>query len=362
MERALLREMEELERTIGELTRRKARKAEAITSPEWQIPAVRVSRRPDGFSGRQEDPASPYSGGVLAYRRLRNRLLIAHDFARKAQASVGVKQKRWYDTRCRGRAFAAGEQVWIYCPERKKCLSPKLRASWRGPGEIVERLSEVVYRIRMPGRGRLVVLHWLPPTGPWQLLMQLSRSEPEPQRHSAERYREDLNDTGGPQATYGDFDERFGTAVSARALLRAEDTLSYPAHSTTNPPARQGGRRRRSPLDTHATTTASEAISHGISQLPSHGSPRRRETRQGRRSEENAAPGTNPALSAPVAKIPATSVEASTSAFIKATEHNFHSRECSTILAGPNFLGRGCPPLTSVTGEQAGGVAGVLAS
>ncbi|KAJ8364845.1 hypothetical protein SKAU_G00136760 [Synaphobranchus kaupii] len=194
MERALLREMEELERTIGELTRRKARKAGAITSPEWQIPAVRVSRRPDGFSSRQEDPASVSRDGTLAkptmqlkhllrpsrtreeyYHRLRNRLLVAHDFARKAQASAGVKQKRWYDTRCRGRAFAAGEQVWIYCPERKKGLSPKLRVSWRGPGEVVERLSEVVYRIRMPGRGRLVVLHWLPPTGPWQLLMQLSR-------------------------------------------------------------------------------------------------------------------------------------------------------------------------------------------
>ncbi|KAJ8359183.1 hypothetical protein SKAU_G00157080 [Synaphobranchus kaupii] len=44
------------------------------------------------------------------YHRLRNRLLVAHDFARKAQASAGFKQKRWYDTRCRGRAFAAGEQ------------------------------------------------------------------------------------------------------------------------------------------------------------------------------------------------------------------------------------------------------------
>ncbi|KAJ8346584.1 hypothetical protein SKAU_G00279850 [Synaphobranchus kaupii] len=94
MERALLREMEELERTIGELTRRKARKAGAITSPEWQIPAVRVSRRPDGFSGRQEDPASVSRDGTLAkptmqlkhllrpsrtreeyYHRLRNRLL-----------------------------------------------------------------------------------------------------------------------------------------------------------------------------------------------------------------------------------------------------------------------------------------------
>ncbi|KAJ8364628.1 hypothetical protein SKAU_G00134590 [Synaphobranchus kaupii] len=66
MERALLREMEELERTIGELTRRKARKAGAITSPEWQTPAVRVSRRPGGFSGRQEDPASESWAKVAA--------------------------------------------------------------------------------------------------------------------------------------------------------------------------------------------------------------------------------------------------------------------------------------------------------
>ncbi|KAJ8375683.1 hypothetical protein SKAU_G00062630 [Synaphobranchus kaupii] len=99
------------------------------------------------------EPEEPSRTREEYYHRLRNRLLVAHDFARKAQASAGFKQKRWYDTRCRGRAFAAGEQVWIYCPERKKGLSPKLRASWRGPGEIVERLSEVVYRIRMPGRG-----------------------------------------------------------------------------------------------------------------------------------------------------------------------------------------------------------------
>ncbi|KAJ8346916.1 hypothetical protein SKAU_G00283170 [Synaphobranchus kaupii] len=58
MERALLREIGELERSIGELTRRKARRAGAMTSPEWQTPAVRVSRRPDGFSGRQENSAS----------------------------------------------------------------------------------------------------------------------------------------------------------------------------------------------------------------------------------------------------------------------------------------------------------------
>ncbi|KAJ8348855.1 hypothetical protein SKAU_G00274440 [Synaphobranchus kaupii] len=109
--------------------------------------------------GALPEPEEPSRTREEYYHRLRDRLLVAHDFARKAQASAGFKQKRWYDTRCRGRAFAVGEQVWVYCPERKKGLSPKLRASWRGPGEVVERLSEVVYRIRMPGRGHLVVLH-----------------------------------------------------------------------------------------------------------------------------------------------------------------------------------------------------------
>ncbi|KAJ8364547.1 hypothetical protein SKAU_G00133780 [Synaphobranchus kaupii] len=40
MEQALLREIGELEQSIGELTRRKARRAGAMTSPEWQTPAV----------------------------------------------------------------------------------------------------------------------------------------------------------------------------------------------------------------------------------------------------------------------------------------------------------------------------------
>ncbi|KAJ8356790.1 hypothetical protein SKAU_G00195840 [Synaphobranchus kaupii] len=43
------------------------------------------------------------------YHRLRDRLLVAHNFACKAQASAGFKQKRWYDTLqrtglCSGRA------------------------------------------------------------------------------------------------------------------------------------------------------------------------------------------------------------------------------------------------------------------
>ncbi|KAJ8417359.1 hypothetical protein AAFF_G00285860 [Aldrovandia affinis] len=38
-------------------------------------------------------------------------------------------------------------------------MSPKLQSHWQGSGEVLQRLGEVVYRVRMPGRGRVVVLH-----------------------------------------------------------------------------------------------------------------------------------------------------------------------------------------------------------
>ncbi|CAI5646298.1 unnamed protein product [Oreochromis niloticus] len=93
------------------------------------------------------------------YRRLRERLQVVHDYTRQAQASAGVRQKRAYDTRCRGGTFVPGDKVWVYCPVRKRGVSPKLCSHWQGPAEVVERLTEVVYRVRMPGPGRLVVLH-----------------------------------------------------------------------------------------------------------------------------------------------------------------------------------------------------------
>ncbi|MGH0123308.1 UNVERIFIED_CONTAM: hypothetical protein FKN15_067757 [Acipenser sinensis] len=43
--------------------------------------------------------------------------------------------------------------------ERTKGRCPKLESKWVGPCEVVERVGEVVYRIKMPPRGRHVVLH-----------------------------------------------------------------------------------------------------------------------------------------------------------------------------------------------------------
>ncbi|CAI5671513.1 unnamed protein product [Oreochromis niloticus] len=93
------------------------------------------------------------------FRRLRERLHTVHQLARRTLEDAGARQKRAYDTRAHGPMLGAGDRVWVFCPQRKRGLTPKLMSHWQGPGEILEQLSEVVFRVRMPGRRRRVVLH-----------------------------------------------------------------------------------------------------------------------------------------------------------------------------------------------------------
>ncbi|CAI5666120.1 unnamed protein product [Oreochromis niloticus] len=92
-------------------------------------------------------------------RRLRERPRVVREYTRQAQVSAAVRQKRACDTRCRGGAFVPGDKVWVYCPVRKRGVSPRLCGHWQGLAAVVGRLTEVVYRIRMPGPGRVAVLH-----------------------------------------------------------------------------------------------------------------------------------------------------------------------------------------------------------
>ena len=108
--------------------------------------------------GRPPDSPDTPPGPEYA-RRLQDRLESAHSFAREQQQSAGVKQKRYYDVKAKGRHFVAGELVWVYNPQRKKGRCPKLDSQWAGPCKVLERLGEVVYRVQLPSRGRKVALH-----------------------------------------------------------------------------------------------------------------------------------------------------------------------------------------------------------
>ena len=61
-----------------------------------------------------------------------------------------VRQKTYYDKKTPREVLPTGSLVWLRypVPRRKGYNCKKLHQAWRGPFEIIQRLSDVTYRIR----------------------------------------------------------------------------------------------------------------------------------------------------------------------------------------------------------------------
>ncbi|PAA78757.1 hypothetical protein BOX15_Mlig016452g7 [Macrostomum lignano] len=79
---------------------------------------------------------------VLAQR---DRLRAGQEAARNSEELARKRQKLWYDRQSRERELQPGDKVLLLLPSSSK----KLHAEWRGPYEVLERCSDVNYRIRM---------------------------------------------------------------------------------------------------------------------------------------------------------------------------------------------------------------------
>ena len=81
-------------------------------------------------------------------KQLREILEDVHEKVRKNLLSAGAAMKRRYDKSADIDGFQPGDAVWLYNPRVKKTLSPKLSRPWEGPYRVMERLTDVVYRIQ----------------------------------------------------------------------------------------------------------------------------------------------------------------------------------------------------------------------
>ncbi|KAJ8001022.1 hypothetical protein DPEC_G00186490 [Dallia pectoralis] len=107
-----------------------------------------------------QPPDSPRAAAGPEYaHQLWESLEVAHEFARRQAVEAGMRQKRAYDQHTKGAHYQGGDLVWVYGPKRVKGRSPKLDSKWIGPCCVLERVGEVVYRVKMAPRGRVVVLH-----------------------------------------------------------------------------------------------------------------------------------------------------------------------------------------------------------
>lgn len=112
----------------------------------------------DLVTGRPPDEELPTVRTTYA-TALQERLVETHHQVRENLHFAAEAMRRHYDRGARVTGHAEGDQVWLHNPRRRKGLSPKLQSPWEGPYFIVERVSEVTYRIRRGTRGRPKVVH-----------------------------------------------------------------------------------------------------------------------------------------------------------------------------------------------------------
>ncbi|KAJ8941505.1 hypothetical protein NQ318_006456 [Aromia moschata] len=91
---------------------------------------------------------------------LRQRMDDIHERVRSNIQGASNRMKKTYDINANDGRYQPGNQVWLYNPQRRRGLSPKLQSSWEGPYEVVTRINDVVYRIQKLPRGKPRVVHF----------------------------------------------------------------------------------------------------------------------------------------------------------------------------------------------------------
>ena len=90
---------------------------------------------------------------------LSKKLEQVHQFARKHIALSSNTMKRLYDRSTNFHKYNPGDAVWLYNPVRSKGLNPKLQRPWQGPFTVVERINDVIYRIKKGPRTKPKIVH-----------------------------------------------------------------------------------------------------------------------------------------------------------------------------------------------------------
>ena len=107
---------------------------------------------------QEEAPSLSYTSGYV--QNLQESLEEIHRYARQHIEIKSDRMKLYYDNQYPdGATLRESMAVWLYNPQRKKGLSPKLGHSWQGPYVITKKINDLVYRIRLGPHTKPKVVH-----------------------------------------------------------------------------------------------------------------------------------------------------------------------------------------------------------
>ncbi|KAJ8351713.1 hypothetical protein SKAU_G00231890 [Synaphobranchus kaupii] len=162
-----------------------------------------------------EQQPSPHWTLVEHVEEVQERMATLWPLVREHMAAAQAVQAHVYNRRAQPREFAPGDRVLMLVPT----MECKFLAKWHGPYEVIEKVGEVNYRIRQPGRrppekvyhvnllkkwvARDVLCSFPPPQGPAKtepvevpIGEQLSKSQRQDVMELVERHRDVFSEAG----------------------------------------------------------------------------------------------------------------------------------------------------------------------
>ena len=105
--------------------------------------------------------AEPTGSSTTEYAdRLGEQMERIHQFACQHLKLSSDRQKRNYDHRpVNQHRYNRGDAVWLYSPQKKKGICPKLMRYFDGPYLVIKRMSDVLYRVQKGPKSKPKVVH-----------------------------------------------------------------------------------------------------------------------------------------------------------------------------------------------------------
>ncbi|PAA81732.1 hypothetical protein BOX15_Mlig033284g14 [Macrostomum lignano] len=105
-------------------------------------------------------PESIPASAPAYVQSLGNSLAEAHSQVRTNLQQYQRKQKVLYDSRVRGPAIEVGDAVLEYSPALQAGEAAKFHCNWKGPAKVLEKISDLNYRVKHANRGKSKIVHY----------------------------------------------------------------------------------------------------------------------------------------------------------------------------------------------------------
>ena len=194
----------------------------------------------DLMFGRPEDKPPQTATNYASV--LQEQLERVHEFARGHMQLMSNRMKQRYDPLLEHQPLEAGEAVWLYNPQRKKGLTPKMQHPRQGPYVITKQINDLVYRIQLGPRAKPKVVHR---NRLWRYSgMNVPTLYHAPEQEQSVSSNETISET--PTVTSGAPEQERSTSP----VRTTSETLTTSSNElpTATKPLRQSDRKRHPPV------------------------------------------------------------------------------------------------------------------